>query len=239
MSEEPDIEKLARSEKVVVFRSPLTDLGGLDLALARRGTKWRSVDLAMSERDNRERFEALRRYTGHPTLPQVFIDGEFMGGIRAARDALEDESALEGPSPTLSGAAAVAGYASLVPFVGLAAWMWTRHGGIGAHVLAVYAAVALAFIGAVHFGWALAGRADAKRYWWSALPPLAGWILASLPGGIALPLLGSAHALVWYGERHWFAEGLPRWYVRLRVPVAWFAIACLFAAWIATLVHGA
>lgn len=238
MSEEPDIEKLARSEKVVVFRSPLTDLGGLDLALARRGTKWRSVDLAMSERDNRERFEALRRYTGHPTLPQVFIDGEFMGGIRAARDALEDESALEGPSPTLSGAAAVAGYASLVPFVGLAAWMWTRHGGIGAHVLAVYAAVALAFIGAVHFGWALGEHADGRRYWWSMLPALLAWILASLPPGAGLPLLAATVLGVWYAERRWFAKELPRWFRGLRIQLSFVAAACLLAAWIAVLVRG-
>lgn len=238
MEDEADIEKLVRSAKVVVFRSPLTDLGGLDHVLDRRGTKWRNVELAMGQAENRERFVALRRYTGHTTLPQVFVNGNFVGGIRAARDALEDETALEGPSPTLSGAAAVAGYAGLIPFAGLAAWVWIRHVGLGAHILAVYAAIVLTFVGAVHYGWALGEHADGRRYWWSVVPALIAWILVLLPTAAGLPLLAVALLGTWYAERRWFGKELPRWYRGLRIQLSVAAAACLLAAWIAVLVRG-
>lgn len=247
MSEEDEIEKLSKSAHVVIFHSPLTDLGGLDHDLNRRGRRWKAVEMPMGDPANRERYRTLERFTGQTTLPQVFVDGHFVGGIRAAREHLrvEDTGAGAGTetppdAPAISLAAMGCTALAMLPLIGLAAWLWVHPGsGYAARLLSIYGGIALAIIGTVHFGWALAGRSDARRYWWSAVPPLAGWILASLPTGVALPLLGSAHALVWYAERQWFAGDLPRWYVRLRVPIAWLAIACLFAAWIGTLVHGA
>jgi len=234
-----DVEELSKSARVVVFRSPVTDLGGLDLLLDRRGTRWRSVELAMGEARNRERFSELCRYTGHSTLPQVFIDGHFVGGISAAIETLRDETGAEGPSRTLSGAATAASYFGLIPFIGLAVWLWT-HGtpGVAAGVLAIYAAVVLSFTGAVHFGWALGEHAGATRYWWSVVPALAGWVFASLPAPASLPLLAAAFLDIWFAERRWFAGELPGWYRSLRTQLSFAVAVCLLAAWIAVLSRG-
>lgn len=129
-------------------------------------------------------------------------------------------------------------FAGLVPYMGLAAWLWTHQGGIASRVLAVYAALMLVFAGAVHWGWALAGHAESRRYPWTLLPLLVGWILASLPWpAFALPLLAAATLILWYGERRWFAERLPSWYLALRMQTSILAAVAIVAAWIAVLVH--
>jgi len=234
-----EIEKLSQSAKVVVFRSPVTDLGGLDHLLDRHGRRWRSVELAMGDAANRERFEALKRYTGHATLPQVFVDGHFVGGIGAARETLEEAALEDGPSSSLSGAATVASYFGLVPFIGLAAWLWAHPvAGAAGPILAIYAAIVLSFVGAVHFGWALGEHVGARHYWWSTVPAIGAWVLASLPAMIGLPLLAAGFAGVWYAERRWFSRELPGWYRGLRTQLTFAAGACIVAAWIAVLVHG-
>lgn len=239
MHAQDEIERLSHSAPVVIFRGALTDLGGLDHWLERRGKRWQSIELALDEPESRARFSALKHFTGHPTLPQVFVDGHFVGGIRATREALDEKHELDGPSPTLSLTATLAVYVGLLPFIGLAAWLWLYPvTGAAARVLAIYAGVALAAIGAVHFGWALGEHAGHRRYGWSAAPAVAGWILASLPVGIGLPLLAAALIGAWYSERRWFAAALPRWYLLLRTQWSWLAAACLAAAWIAVLVHG-
>lgn len=238
MHAQDEIEQLSHSAPVVIFHSALTDLGGLDHWLERRNKRWRSVELAMGDPENRVRFSALKHFTGHTTLPQVFVDGHFVGGIRAAREVLGDRHELVGPSPTLSLAASLTVYAGLLPFIGLAVWLWTHPvTGAAARVLAIYAAVVLATIGAIHFGWALGEHADHRSYGWSIAPAVAGWILASLPPGIGLPLLTATMIGTWYGEKRWFADSFPRWYRLLRTQLSWLAAACLVAAWIAVLLH--
>lgn len=232
-----DIEKQAHSAKVVIFRSPLGDLGGLDRMLERRGIQWKSIELGTGERENRARFELLRQYSGHPTLPQVFVDGRFAGGIVAAREMFQNESEVEKPSPTLAGPAAVTAYLALVPFVGLAAWLWTRGASPAGYILAVYAATAVSFAGAVHWGWALAEYAEQRRYYLSLLPALAAWAFASLPAQAGLALLAALVAGVWYAERRWFSARLPGWYQALRLQASATAVASLVAGWIAVLVR--
>ncbi|MGH8128056.1 MAG: DUF3429 family protein [Gammaproteobacteria bacterium] len=238
MHGQDEIERLSHSAPIVIFHSALTDLGGLDHWLDRRGKRWHSVELAMDDPENRARFAALKHFSGHATLPQVFMDGRFVGGIRAAREALDERREFDGPSPTLSLAAMLTVYASLLPFIGLAAWLWLHPvTGAAARVLAIYAGVVLATIGAVHFGWALGEHADHRRYGWSIAPAIVGWILASLPPGIGLPLLAVALLGTWHAEQRWFADSFPRWYRLLRTQLSWLAAVCLVAAWIAVLVH--
>jgi len=69
---------------VVIFRSTLTDLGPVPRLLARRGIAWREEVMGMGSAAERERFRALKAATGWPTLPQIFVDGELLGGIEAA-----------------------------------------------------------------------------------------------------------------------------------------------------------
>lgn len=234
---EEDIEELARSAKVVIFRSPLSDLGGLDRLLDIRGIKWRSIELGMGDRENRARFEVLRQFTGHATLPQVFVDGRFVGGIAAGRALYETEAERKEPSPTLSGPGVIAAYLALLPFVGLAVWIWARGGSSAGYVLAIYAATAISFTGAVHWGWTLAEYAGPSRYYLSLVPAFGAWVFASLPVQVGLILLAALAAGAWYAERRWFAARLPGWYQSLRLQTSIIAVVSLLAAWIAVLLR--
>lgn len=237
MSDERNLHALTHAAPVVIFRSPVTDLAGLDRLLDQSGGRWRDVELGMGDAANRELFQALKAMTGHPTLPQVFIDGEFAGGIESARSRLSGPSAPDARPARLPATALLAGYGGLIPFAGLAAWLWLHTPAAAGHVLAVYAAVILSFVGAVHWGWALGGHAGRQRYAWSVVPALAGWIGASLPPGIALPLLAASLAFVWYQERRGFADGLSAGYLRLRTHLTAGAVVALAAAWVALLVR--
>ncbi|MGH8226069.1 MAG: DUF3429 domain-containing protein [Gammaproteobacteria bacterium] len=142
------------------------------------------------------------------------------------------------PGAKLTFYAALAAYGGQLPFIGLVVWLWTHNAGYASHVLAVYAAVVITFIGGVHWGWTLAGHADSRRYLWAMLPLVAGWILACLPWpAFSLPLLAVSVAALWYAERRWFADNLPRWYRFLCTQLAVAATIELLAAWVAVLVH--
>lgn len=133
----------------------------------------------------------------------------------------------------------VTSYVSLLPFIGLAAWIWTHNpAGTPSHVLATYAALMFVYTGAVQWGWAVADHPTIRVYFWSMLALVIGWILASLPWyGVSLPLLALSTAGFWYAERRWFAEHTPGWYRAVRAQTAILATLALAAAWIAILVH--
>jgi len=75
-----DIARLAGSARVVVFRSNLTDTRMLIHWLQREGMDHREVTMGMGSGVERDRFHRLRDWTGWPYLPQVFVDGRFVGG---------------------------------------------------------------------------------------------------------------------------------------------------------------
>ncbi len=68
------------SSRVVIFTSPLTDVRGMTERLTALGMSYRIICMSMSDRVTRSRFKILQRYTDWPYLPQVFIDGRFVGG---------------------------------------------------------------------------------------------------------------------------------------------------------------
>ncbi len=233
------ITALSRSAPVVVFRSPSTDLGGLNHLLDRLGIRWRAVMLDPIDAPMRERFTELCHHTGATTLPQVFADGHFIGGIETSLEHFTPETAIPpGGTPRLSVTATAATYAGLLPFVGLAAWMWLRTAEPAARVLAIYAALIIGFAAAVHWGRGIAGQTGSRIYLWALLPVLIAWILASLPVMIGLPLLALGLAGEWYAERRWFATGLPGWYRALRAQLSIIAAVAVIAGWISLLIHG-
>ncbi len=75
-----DIAEIARSARVVVFRSNLTDTRHLVARLADAGIDYREITMGMGSGVERDRFHRLRDWTGWPLLPQVFLDGTFVGG---------------------------------------------------------------------------------------------------------------------------------------------------------------
>jgi hypothetical protein len=110
MAEPSDIRQLADSAEVVVFHSPVTDLAGLDALLERSGRDWRMIEMGMGSAESRGQFATLKAQTGWSTLPQVFVHGRFVGGLRAAEAKLQ-------PANRYPAAAAWMGYLGLLPFL--------------------------------------------------------------------------------------------------------------------------
>lgn len=137
-------------------------------------------------------------------------------------------------------AAALYGAAGLIPFVVCALAVWVAPMPWNAFALDIqlyYGATILSFLGAAHWGLALAGygtRGDASaactpaRLGWSVAPALVAWI--SL---IMVPLVGvtaqiAAFAAVFFGDLKAVKLGLaPAWYPRLRKPLTVVVVIAL------------
>jgi hypothetical protein len=113
------------------------------------------------------------------------------------------------------------GFGGLIPFVGCAILMYA--GNTGASIIAlfasaVYGAVILSFVGAVH--WGLTMREDRSSYWyvWSITPAIMGWLaIVFLDIKISLLALTVAFTLAWSVDRQASFQGLiPAWYMQMR-----------------------
>ena len=204
-------DALIPRQGAVVFHSPVTDLDGLPEELERHSYRCSTRELGMGNPDNRALFDRLREETGHRTLPQVFIDGAFVGGIGETRAWLRAHVEW-GPRGVL-----LLGYAGLIPFLAGVVLIALGERGVGAELLAGYAAVILAFVGAVHWGLALGQSERRWRYYAiSVVPALLAWGALLLPPTPSLGVLAAGLA----GWRLWeyLADGLafPHWFARLR-----------------------
>ena len=130
------------------------------------------------------------------------------------------------------------GLAGLLPFAGaallsLAAPAWQEWALLA---LRAYGAVILAFLGAVHWGFALqpeAGQQGAgpARLMLGILPALIGWIALLMPVGLGLGLLAFALLATAAAEQWAAAQALvSRNYMMLRWILSGGSSACLFAA---------
>jgi hypothetical protein len=135
--------------------------------------------------------------------------------------------------------AAFLGAGGLLPFAGLliAPWLGAEpFGRAPIPVLALYAAIILSFMGAVHWGLAMAefgGRRDASwRFGVSVGPALIAWFgLAFLPLAVALRVLAGAFALLLlYDLRASRIGTAPPWYARLRWRLTAIVVPCVLAA---------
>lgn len=209
MNSQSELDRLCAQARVVVFHSPVTDLGGLDDTLTEAGVDWTPVELGMGNAANRELFSDLKAITGHRTLPQVFVDGTFVGGLEALPQCLGRDAA----APR---AAAWMGYLGLLPFLAGAIGMWAGMAGAGTW-LAAYGAVILSFVGAIHWG-AAAGRGQYAPlpYALSVVPALIGWAALLLPLGTGLVLLAIAFAAWRIAEHGLLDVHQPGWLRHLR-----------------------
>jgi hypothetical protein len=130
------------------------------------------------------------------------------------------------------------GPAGLIPFAALAIGVWAGFPQAGP-ALAAYGATILAFLGAVHWGLALAAPAAERGADWARLglgvvPSLIAWVALLLPlsaglGLLALAILGTAAA-----ETRAAQAGLvPRAYLGLRWMLSAGAAAALVAGLLA------
>ncbi|KNE55064.1 hypothetical protein AMAG_01000 [Allomyces macrogynus ATCC 38327] len=180
------------------------------------------------------------------------------GTATATLDARNDDGSVLPPAPVTPRADApisldlsavpttpkLLGLAGLIPFAGATVGAWTC---VGADdiiafqlVEATYGASILAFMGAVHWGTAMAHEGVtntntlSKRYALSVLPSLIGWATLSMPADIALATqLAAFNALLYADVRAWRHGSVPRWYPNLRIWLTGIVSACLGATWLA------
>ncbi len=139
------------------------------------------------------------------------------------------------------------GYAGLIPFISGAIGIWITPPAWRTDVLTAllhYAAVILAFMGAIHWGLAMARErqddAAHRQLGLSVLPALLGWLAISsgLPALLALALLISGFIGLYLADVHAVKlELAPRWYTALRKPLTTVVLISLLAAWVGVLVH--
>lgn len=134
------------------------------------------------------------------------------------------------------------GYGGLLPFLALAAvGLWSPSAPWWSAALLAYGAVILSFVGALHWGFAMAqsGLSAPERtrcFVWSVVPSLMAWPAMLLPpvAGSVLLVAGFAAHLV---QDHRLAArtALPPWYLPLRWRLTVTACVCLaVGAWAAS-----
>ena len=142
----------------------------------------------------------------------------------------------EGSAP-----AVILGIAGLVPFLGLAVLI-----GLGSEswygywltALSYYGAVILAFVGALHWGYALKrfawGATAWLQYGFSVAPALLAWVSLLLPVWTALRLQAAGLLMCYAFDRVAArVDPVPQWFLRLRALLTVTGAASLiFASWV-------
>jgi glutaredoxin-related protein len=227
------------SAPVVVFRSPVTDVRELIGRLESAGVKYREIELTMASYLDRERFHALQACTGWRTLPQVFVNGAFVGGEpELARHAVLAAGAPRA-TPRLERLVGWLGYAGVLPFVlGLLAVALIDDAGwrarMGELTLA-YGAVILAFLGAVHWG-RLLERGTLQQApllaAWGVLPSIVGWLSLALPFAWAAPIQALLFLGVYVTDRQLLRqEPAAQPYLTLRARLTGLVASLMLGTW--------
>lgn len=134
--------------------------------------------------------------------------------------------------------AKILGYAGLIPFVVFAVGSWVSLPYVddATAILLSYAAVILSFMGAIHWGLAMANQHDRGTHYFiaSVIPALLAWfaLLLSQPLALALLLLGFVGLLV-YDKRVEKPQHLPDWYIPMRLRLTFVVALCLAVSLIA------
>jgi hypothetical protein len=127
------------------------------------------------------------------------------------------------------------GIAGLVPFIACGLYATTQNGSPATVALAAYGAVILAFLGGVHWGFALlepSGRGERSRLGLGVVPSLLGWVALLLVTAVSaeagLGLLLVAFIATTVVEARGAAAGLvPPGYMRLRYGLSTVVTAVL------------
>jgi hypothetical protein len=123
---------------------------------------------------------------------------------------------------SLSATAEAAGYAGMLPFIASLAGMGLlpniEQRELAQHAAVAWGAVVLSFIGAVHWGLALAGRMtwSAGRVAGAIAPAIVGAAAFLVSGQRGLGLLVVGFGVFWLYEHRRVADELPPDYLRLR-----------------------
>ncbi len=129
------------------------------------------------------------------------------------------------------------GYGGLIPFLFLTplSLIDQQHGMVWSDALYRYGAIIVSFIGALHWGFAIAmpQLSDKQRsalYIWSVIPALMAWPALMVSPILAGPLLVIAF-IAHYVQDHRLSGlvALPGWYLPLRFRLTSVACICLIA----------
>ena len=217
---------------VVLVVSPLTDARPVSRWLKRHGIAFEQVELSMASAQSREQFHQLQAATGWHGLPQIFFDGEFVGGIEEffAHPRVVGAEPAAAPQPVRR-AAQWLGYLGGLPFIACALVALLAEDQVRALALQGllgYGAVILSFVGALHWTRGLQASAAATGTGLlviSVLPALLGWVALLLPWPEAGVLLAIGFAVMYlFDRRAWSAQP---WFQRLRLHLSATAILCL------------
>ncbi|MDP1901635.1 MAG: DUF3429 domain-containing protein [Rubrivivax sp.] len=139
------------------------------------------------------------------------------------------------PAPELPRLARRLGYAGLIPFVAGALLVWLVHPDAHPYVtlaLSSYAAVTVAFIGAIHWGLALRQPdPPAVGLGWGVVPALVAWLAVMMPPGAGLVILGAMLLACYAVDRQLYpAQGVAHWLtLRFRFSAV-AALSCFLGA---------
>ena len=131
--------------------------------------------------------------------------------------------------------ASVLGAAGLIPFIACGYGALTDQGGPAAFALAAYGAVILAFLGGVHWGFALpepSGRGRLARLGLGVVPSLIGWVALLLTLAVSadagMALLAVGFVLLTVVEARAAKRGLmPAGYLTLRYGLSTVVVSVL------------
>lgn len=146
-------------------------------------------------------------------------------------------ASAENRDPTRT-VAIVLGAGGLVPFAALCAAAWALPAdqrGWAVFALAAYGACILSFIGALHWGFALARRVPPKvaafAMVWSVVPSLVAWVSLLLPAPVSLGGVAAGLFVAWLVDaKAWRAYGVAGWFPKLRIALTVGACASLLLA---------
>ena len=131
--------------------------------------------------------------------------------------------------------AKILGYAGLIPFVVFSLGTWVTLPMVkDAHfILLTYAAVILSFMGAIHWGLAMAQQRGKEniQLGLSVLPALLGWSALLIPPIYAYSVLIVSFSALCMADKYTADQALvPNWYVPMRVVLTTVVVLCLIAA---------
>lgn len=140
------------------------------------------------------------------------------------------EETLNSKVPALPG---ILGYLGLLPFVFFAVTVWIAPDQqivILNKLLLTYAACILAFMGAVHWGYAMVANANSWQLGLSVLPALLGWLALNMPSHWGYSVLIVSFVILCFADGRATQNNLaPAWYPRLRTPLTIVVILSLIS----------
>jgi len=134
------------------------------------------------------------------------------------------------------------GYAGLVPFMAfsIGSWISLPYFSDAVQILIAYAAIILAFMGAIHWGQAMSrtSQQHGKYFYASVIPALTAWIALLLPETLALVVLVCGFiALYAYDRTVSISQAFPDWYIPMRKNLTLVVVLCLSAALLSVALH--